>query len=42
MSETRLGIGTRLIGYSAATRVLGVLLLVGMLWGAISWAVRLP
>jgi hypothetical protein len=30
------------IGLSAANRVLGAIVLAGLLWAAIAWAVRLP
>jgi ABC-type protease/lipase transport system fused ATPase/permease subunit len=38
----RKGIATGLIGHSAAGRACVALMVIGALWGAVSWAVRLP
>jgi hypothetical protein len=38
----RRGLHVGVIGYSAANRVLGAIILAGLLWAAIAWAVVLP
>jgi hypothetical protein len=42
MSMPKKRIAAGLISYSAANRACGALVLIGALWVAISWAVRLP